>query len=667
MWSVSVRLACDLTTMSTRLLQVVFCDSPFHSTPRISNRCISISGHKYIDTVMPRPKAPKLVRTVPSLQLPDSFPKRAPKNVPTATSPASSGRVTNSTDDSDGLVVSKSKARGGRGQNATEKEYTMSGAIPIEEISSLSSESLPSQTAEELLRVVRNADLVEHAPYNQRTQSKRQKHMGGQENSSSSKSIQILNDGRGHGQSRLLSLAVSRRGSLMSRGHPTPQANPSRPGTAVFEKRPRQPSLLQVVNTDITSSDVEDSTGDFDDFRPDDESTPLVKSFSKRPAANTTLTHSVPKSRKRKLGSPEIQVPATQSQESTRTPLHLPRSDKGSETRFSVHSPGGDPSEHQSPVDNTVHNSRPDSPQQPSPRNQASPSPSSQILSDTFAPPRSSSNSPTPDDRGGVDENLKTSKPKPLSTGRKSKPQHPHVNSNGTSNTSHMRKTRSATEVQPLMTATLQNLMPRRRPQPQAHKATYDILSSSDRDLSSESQAVENIYENDENSDELSFQPESRTKPRKPSMLKLQERQSQSSKAKGQGPKSKKSEASHGKSKSRSKSSMLAKPVGDVATASASTNKRVSRTYFRKSDPALQQEDSETAVFSADDEEDNDKSPQARTKTKDPAATAVTTLNDKAQAEMQRLAEKFRQVDDFTLEFEDMTGHSGSSQMADAR
>lgn len=42
------------------------------------------------------------------------------------------------------------------------------------------------------------------------------------------------------------------------------------------------------------------------------------------------------------------------------------------------------------------------------------------------------------------------------------------------------------------------------------------------------------------------------------------------------------------------------------------------------------------------------------------SATAV-------KGEMRRLAQKFREVDDWALEIEDMTPHSGSSQMVDAR
>lgn len=42
------------------------------------------------------------------------------------------------------------------------------------------------------------------------------------------------------------------------------------------------------------------------------------------------------------------------------------------------------------------------------------------------------------------------------------------------------------------------------------------------------------------------------------------------------------------------------------------------------------------------------------------SATAV-------KGEMRRLAQKFREVDDWALEIEDVTPHSGSSQMVDAR
>lgn len=43
----------------------------------------------------------------------------------------------------------------------------------------------------------------------------------------------------------------------------------------------------------------------------------------------------------------------------------------------------------------------------------------------------------------------------------------------------------------------------------------------------------------------------------------------------------------------------------------------------------------------------------------------MSAPGEKAKAEMKRLAEKFREVDEYTLDFEDMTG--SSSQMKDAR
>ena len=75
------------------------------------------------------------------------------------------------------------------------------------------------------------------------------------------------------------------------------------------------------------------------------------------------------------------------------------------------------------------------------------------------------------------------------------------------------------------------------------------------------------------------------------------------------------------------------------------------------------------AVSGAEDEEDEDDSlGPVRLKGKGRGGkgdgAGEGEFDGKAKREMQRLAAKFAEVDDYTLEFEDVTG---SSQMADAR
>ncbi|KAF2242969.1 hypothetical protein BU26DRAFT_123167 [Trematosphaeria pertusa] len=82
-----------------------------------------------------------------------------------------------------------------------------------------------------------------------------------------------------------------------------------------FKRRARQPSLLRMVHqtTDVEDNDLDD-LGDLDDFHPDAESTPLrvQKSAPGEEAGNKSglsLSSSSSRGTKRKLSSPVVQVP----------------------------------------------------------------------------------------------------------------------------------------------------------------------------------------------------------------------------------------------------------------------------------------------------------------------------------------------------------------------
>lgn len=84
--------------------------------------------------------------------------------------------------------------------------------------------------------------------------------------------------------------------------------------------------------------------------------------------------------------------------------------------------------------------------------------------------------------------------------------------------------------------------------------------------------------------------------------------------------------------------------------------KRVSKTYTRKS---IVESEAENGSGS-DAGEDEDASLDVAVRSK-----AKPVLDGRAKAEMKRLADKFKEVDEYTLDFEDMT--ASSSLMRDAR
>lgn len=64
----------------------------------------------------------------------------------------------------------------------------------------------------------------------------------------------------------------------------------------------------------------------------------------------------------------------------------------------------------------------------------------------------------------------------------------------------------------------------------------------------------------------------------------------------------------------------------------------------------------------------NDENEELNPVTKKKAGRAVYGKDGAAvKGEMRRLAQKFREVDEWALEIEEVTPHSGSSQMVDAR
>ncbi len=112
--------------------------------------------------------------------------------------------------------------------------------------------------------------------------------------------------------------------------------------------------------------------------------------------------------------------------------------------------------------------------------------------------------------------------------------------------------------------------------------------------------------------------------------------------------------------KSTAKAKGRPKETPTVITGKAS--KRISRTYARQS---LVITDAGHANDDDDDNVDEDDSLGPASLKKHAKGKGDGEFDKKAKKEMERLARKFAEVDDYALDFEDMTG--SSSQMADAR
>ena len=360
-------------------------------------------------------------------------------------------------------------------------------------------------------------------------------------------------------------------------------------GGATFKKRPRQPSLLRMAESQKNASD-ELNDDDMYDFMPDDESTPIIKALSHKKTPSTfSSSNQAPGSRKRKMKSPEVQVPASQAIEIDSSPSAVPS-----------------PSDHyeESSEDNQTQ------PMLPPPRSAETPPP--EIFSDTLAPPQSSS-SPLPESKpqNSRKKLVKApSKAKPRST----KPAHKTFSSapSPLSSTSTQISPVRPAALKPLTTATLQNLLPRRRVR-RRPKGAYDIPSSSDVEL-------DNVALG-EDEDELSFNATTKMRKKRPNMV----------------PPS-------------------AKPTAKETVIGAK-GKKISNTYVRKS-----------IVVSDDEnvsESENENEARYAGRYGSRARSTTPALDSKAKEEMRRLAEKFREVDEYTLDFEDMT--ASSDKMKDAR
>lgn len=539
---------------------------------------------------MPRPKRSKVTPSVPVQHVSRPAPLTSPAQKKTGFSSQSLGRVTTGSDNSDGLVIAKTRNTGK--STPTAHLYTMSGALAPEDIGSTQSKPASARMRATLSKIVREADHAKVEGEKKERKVSRATTIEEPDEVPSSIPTQAA-ESRRPSSSRLGLSSTQQRiqPGLEVRVYETPRVHSSSMlGGATFKKRPRQPSLLRMAESQKNASD-ELNDDDMYDFMPDDESTPIIKALSHENAPSTSSSsHQTPGSRKRKMKSPEVQVPASQAIEI-----------------------GSSPSTISSPSDHHEESSEDDQTQPvlPPPRSAGTPPP--EIFSDTLAPPQSSS-SPLPESKppNSRKKPIKApSKAKPRST----KPAHKKFSSAPSplsSTSTQISPVRPRAAVKPLTTATLQNLLPRRRVR-RKPKGDYDLPSSSDVEL-------DNIALG-EDEDELSFNATTKMRKKRPSMAPLS-----------------------GKAKAKE-------------TGTGAKGKKIFNTYVRKS-----------IVVSDDEnvsESENENEARYAGRYGSRARSTTPALDSKAKEEMKRLAEKFREVDEYTLDFEDMT--ASSDKMKDAR
>lgn len=543
---------------------------------------------------MPRPKRSKVAPSAPITfpHLPKSAVASAAQKQKDIFSPVSSGRVTTASDDSDGLVVSKKTVARGRGVKAP--EYRMSGALDPEDIGSTRLKPPSNQTRAALSKIAREADYAKKVATGKASQGAAQADAPTEPDQISSSIPTETGPASkpspsGMGNSSTIKNTQMRLGS---RSGETPKPQLSVLG-ATLKKRARQPSLLQMLQTqNDPSEDLDDD--ELDDFRPDDESTPMIKSMLQSNAQDTSSSsQQTSGSRKRKLATPEIQVPASQPRDPPSSPPStLPREQ---DDLYDL------PAEEEGRPEPTL------------PRQRLTRTPQRQIDSDILALPRSSSpQTPKARKRGSKPTKAATRPPQPR---RKQLSPAPSPVSCTSTNTSPAKPV----APKPLTTATLQNLLPRRRARPKP-RGEYDVPSSSDVELDNTGLG--------EDEDELSFYATTKMRRKKPNAVLVPKR--------------------GGKAKTRAK-------------AKEAPGKRASRTYTKKTAADSGGENDEEEQEDDDDGgKENENAATGRGRRKAPV------LDGKAKDEMKRLADKFREVDEYTLDFEEMTGNS-SGQMKDAR
>lgn len=565
---------------------------------------------------MPRPKRTKLAPSIPTTRAVDPTSTSKAQQKQSIASPSSSERVTNGSDDSDGLVKTNKTLLNRRGLPA--QEATMSGALPTEDVV-VGGTRIKPPTGRKRAALSRVARETDHARAIEALRARRDAALAAEkgeevqvQSSMPEKTVPTESllakstEKPGTSMSAIMSRATERLVPATGLQAREPQrAEPSVLVASAFKKRPRQPSLLQVIrsqNQNIPSIDDEDD--DLNDFRPDDESTPFVKSLSQshtyqNASASSSSPQQASSSKKRKL-TPEVQVPASQPT----LPQHFSPPQLPHDDLCGVSTENDEP-------EITLPSNEPDRPEPRLPPSRITHTAPSEIWDDTQASPQSSS---SPSQRQNAETRTTRSKPasKPTSNRKQPSPGPSPVSPTSSPPT----PAAVSRPLKPLSTATLQNLLPRRRlrSRPKPTPSAFDIPSS---DIEITEREAPN-----EDEDELSY-PTTTRHPKNP-----QNRRPTTLPSKSRKP----------------------QPLPPAK----------SKTYSTRKKPLDNNDDSSS-------ESDINAPPAAKD---DAAAAAAAGVKPKqqrldAKKKLERVAMHFREVDQWELEVEEVTGE-GSSQV-DAR
>ena len=569
---------------------------------------------------MPRPKRSKVAPSSPTARVS----KPVATSILETPSPRSSAR-TNGSDDSDGLVTRKSTTISTSG--LAKQEYTMSGALDPRELGDGRARAPTARQRAALSKIAREAD---HSRAIEALRKRREAALaaqgGDQIQVPSSQTSKRTEDARPPTRGKdtpAMTSAQAFPSELGFQEQKTPATESSVLAIAKFKRRPRQPSILQLVQQQGNHAIEQDDDEDLYDFLPDDESTPFLVS-KKEPKMQDTPTSPSPssehlptlnQSRKRKLTSPDIQVPRSQSLvDRPTTPIVQ---DLGISDTYSI--PGDEP---ELPTRHLFH------------------VPSPQFHSDTLAPPQSSSPlhaSPQhkrPTRSRPPAKSLPRGRAGRKNPGRKtvttpaSDPEEPLSEASEHPSPAQPSRKRNVLAPKTLSSASLQNLLPRRR-HPRRHAGEFDIPSSGEE--------VIDTTGLDEDEDELSHVATAR----RVVVKKIP--------AKTPGSKKRVANATAGK-----------KPV-------QGKGKGPTRTYARK----VSDKENKPRTTSEDGEQEESLGPVGDdddTGNADgEAGRAGPMRNSPSGTELQRLAEYFREVDKFVLNFVDDTGSSSRSSQRDWR
>ncbi|KAI4184161.1 MAG: hypothetical protein L6R41_004927 [Letrouitia leprolyta] len=559
---------------------------------------------------MPRPKRTKVAPSAPTIIPSIVGAKRMVDLEPlSASESVSSSRRTNTSDDSEGIIT-KSKTGVNR-RGVAPQVATMSGALADEDMGEKKLKPLSSRRRLALSRIAREADHVKSVEV---LKAQKEAAMAVERTAKEGEQpeVQVPSSQPAIGIRIVASNSSTQPSDISAKASQPPReihlakprTTPSRETSILaIENFKRRPRQPSLLQIAQAHTAAQDSELDdtLDNFNPDDESTPLHQS-------NAGVQHersSTSSSRKRKLSSPTIQVLSSQ--------------------------PPVSPDRSSSPVpslSSNIFDIFEDNPQPnpPLPAIPASKAKSAQHTfdSDTLAPPHSSSppnksQQETRQSKARSKKSHSAPKPKGKATGTKARktlstPLPPRSPSPTQSSPATIPKSRSP--LKPITTSALQNLLPRRRRVASKNKENniYDLNTSSEI-LSF------NAGEMDDHEDELSYHATARHHSGKTGAEKRKKKPGAGRPKKG-------------------------KHIANGVASKTKGGKRLSATYTRKQN--LEPEGNEDA--SSGSESDN----------------AGSLLQDsKVKDEMKKMAAKFREVDDWGLEFEEVTG--SSDRMRDAR